>query len=763
MAVPLRCVVGQLSVVESIRHPEAENVLVVEPGSFPGSTRDDFGLYALVELSGLVLPPPDLQQSLLDILKEEFYQSSGSVSASLQQAVMEINQALYDFNLESVREDRQGGGLTCIALRGSDLYIAQGGPAVAYLIEPDRVSRFPEYSPWFDDDDSEDIAARPLGASRQFKSELEHCQLQAGDFIVLSESILGQTASTEQIEDAMFPGDVNLTTERLADLAVEGDDISFVVIEVQPELASSRESVLQEELVEEVVSLARQPVDRRSEPKRRRTVGQRAPGVKRSRGGFIRPTWPRIDGAKLSHGAKKGLTSLWAHILLGLGFVWSNVKVLAVRILPGTRELEIETGGKRKAPLAKTKPSQRKPPKPLLGPIKRSKLLKYVAVAIPVVVLVIVGLVYLERERASYAAHDQLIQTAKAKYDQALSEMADVDLARSLLGDALNLLDEAKTVLPVAVEPPNLRKDILKNVDQINLVERLYWIPRLHQYTNPKTDLSRIVVDGINVYVLDKGTDQVFGYVLNETEDGFQDSSEDPVLIKEGGQVGDVVVSDLLDMNWMPAGSGRQTGNLIVVDKKGALLDYSPTWGVRNRPLAATDDWLYPQVVSGFNGKLYILDAQLNQILKYLPITAEGGYGNPPVHYIDEDVEVDLTGVVDMGIDGHIYVLFANGKISKFLNGAPVPFEVTGLQVPLSNPSAMFTNADQDTQYLYVADRGNNRVVQLTKDGRFQRQFKVDTDTNAFDDLRSLWVDELEQKMYILGGNSVFITSLPAE
>ncbi len=56
MAVPLRSVVGQLSVVEGIRHPEAENVLVVEPGSFPGSTRDDFGLYALVELSGLVLP-----------------------------------------------------------------------------------------------------------------------------------------------------------------------------------------------------------------------------------------------------------------------------------------------------------------------------------------------------------------------------------------------------------------------------------------------------------------------------------------------------------------------------------------------------------------------------------------------------------------------------------------------------------------------------------------------------------------------------------
>ena len=95
------------------------------------------------------------------------------------------------------------------------------------------------------------------------------------------------------------------------------------------------------------------------------------------------------------------------------------------------------------------------------------------------------------------------------------------------------------------------------------------------------------------------------------------------------------------------------------------------------------------------------------------------------------------------------------------MNGAPISFEVSGLDVPLNNPSAIFTNADQDTQYLYIADRGNRRIVQLNKDGRFQRQFKVDT--NAFDDLKGLWVDELEQKMYIISGKSIFITNLLAE
>ena len=92
MAVPLRCVVGQFSVVDSIRYPEAENVLVVEPGSFPGSTRDDFGLCALVELSGLVLPPPDLQQSLPDILLSCDRFSCGIVAAGVCTGVSPLRQ-----------------------------------------------------------------------------------------------------------------------------------------------------------------------------------------------------------------------------------------------------------------------------------------------------------------------------------------------------------------------------------------------------------------------------------------------------------------------------------------------------------------------------------------------------------------------------------------------------------------------------------------------------------------------------------------------
>jgi len=168
-------------------------------------------------------------------------------------------------------------------------------------------------------------------------------------------------------------------------------------------------------------------------------------------------------------------------------------------------------------------------------------------------------------------------------------------------------------------------------------------------------------------------------------------------------------------------------------------------------------------LVSGFFGNLYVLDVQRKQLLKYVATAADGGYSEPPGDYFNQDAAVDLTGAVDMAIDGHIYVLYANGKIGKFMSGDPVAFEITGLDVPLSNPSAIFASADDETQYLYVADRGNRRIVQMTKDGSFQRQFKVDAGNPALDDLRGLWVDELEQKMYIVSGKSVYITNLLAE
>ena len=771
MAVSLRYVVGQLSVVDEVRRSHADNILAVPPRSFPASPRSGFGLYALLELSGLVPPPPELKQHLLSVVQSLFYESSGSVSLSLQQAVAQVNEALFDYNLNSVREERQGGGITCVAIRDDEIYLVQGGPAVAYVGGGGHIVRFPTHSPWFDGDVPEDALPRPLGASRQIASDISHGQLRAGNWVVLAESLLGQVTDIEQIREVLFSGDIDLTAERLADLAGD-DDMSLLVIEARAGGTRVVEPAYGDELYEDsddlesVTELPAPGTGRKGALTGVVPAGQRILSeVGAAVAAFLAKAVASIDWSGIGRRVQGAFAQLLEYVLVALDFVWLNLKILAVRILPGGWEIDVQPRRRKVMTPApeKVEPEPQERPKEARTGIRRAVIFKYVAVAIPIVVLLIVAGVYLERERAAYDTHAQLIQAAKARYDQALSSMADVDRARALMSESLDLLNQAKASLPSASDSPELRKSILETMDKINQVKRVYWIPMLHQFGDPQTDLGRIVVDGINIYLLDHGTNQVYAYVLNETESGFVESERSPVLLAAGDQVDDVVVGDLLDMTWMPVGGGHQTGSLAVVDKHGALFDFGALQKVTHVPLAATDEWRDAQLVSGFFGNLYVLDVQRKQLLKYVATAADGGYSEPPGDYFNQDAAVDLTGAVDMAIDGHIYVLYANGKIGKFMSGDPVAFEITGLDVPLSNPSAIFASADDETQYLYVADRGNRRIVQMTKDGSFQRQFKVDAGNPALDDLRGLWVDELEQKMYIVSGKSVYITNLLAE
>jgi hypothetical protein len=294
--------------------------------------------------------------------------------------------------------------------------------------------------------------------------------------------------------------------------------------------------------------------------------------------------------------------------------------------------------------------------------------------------------------------------------------------------------------------------------DKIDRVERLYWVGQLRSYDDPGTQLKRVVVNGLYVYVLDACTDQVYRYQLDEVNDALEPDENDPVLVRRGQQVETSVVGEMIDMVWMPAGGERQTSDLLILES-GGLLEYNPSWGLTTAPVANKDAWALPVAVGSFFGNFYILDPQAGQILRYMP--GAEGYTNPAQYYLSDQVTVELSGAVDMAIDGFIYVLYADGTIRKFEAGVPVEFQITEIDKPLSRPAAIYTAPDDVAQYLYVADAGNRRVVQLNKDGRFVRQFKPrDEDTVNFETLRSIFVDELTGKLYLLNDHALYIANI---
>jgi hypothetical protein len=62
--------------------------------------------------------------------------------------------------------------------------------------------------------------------------------------------------------------------------------------------------------------------------------------------------------------------------------------------------------------------------------------------------------------------------------------------------------------------------------------------------------------------------------------------------------------------------------------------------------------------------------------------------------------------------------------------------------------------------YVYVADTGNARIIQFTKDGTFVRQFQAQSGESQLDDVRGLFVDETRGRVFVLSGNTLWLAEL---
>jgi hypothetical protein len=390
-------------------------------------------------------------------------------------------------------------------------------------------------------------------------------------------------------------------------------------------------------------------------------------------------------------------------------------------------------------------------------------LLRNIAIAIPLLVTIIVVVNYLQKGRMIESEYQEFVTSAQNKFQQAQAiAITDPNTALSLMAEAEATLVEAEQIKTDQPEVSELRQQMAVMTDEIGNVQRLYYLPQLRQYIDAGTNLKRLVVQGVEIYVLDSGTDRIFHHRLDDLgETLLPDDETSLVLVSRGQLIEEITVADILDIVWMPAGGNRQTSDLVMLNSTG-LLEYNPNWGITTAALAGGELMALPVAVSSYFGNFYVLDPQANRLLRYLPTS--DGYSAPPEDYFPLDQPVDLTNAVDLAIDGAVYVLFRDGRLSKFEGGQPVEFNMTGLDKPFNNPVAIFTAPDEQVQYVYVADGGNRRVVQLEKDGGFVRQFKPrEGETVSFANLQDIFVDEIGSRLYILESNNLYVGNIPSE
>lgn len=160
-------------------------------------------------------------------------------------------------------------------------------------------------------------------------------------------------------------------------------------------------------------------------------------------------------------------------------------------------------------------------------------------------------------------------------------------------------------------------------------------------------------------------------------------------------------------------------------------------------------DWKSPAGIAPYNGNVYILDKDQNQILKY--VAADSGFSL--ANYFAGSTP-DFSKAIAMAIDSSVYVLSTDGTIAKFTKGSSDGFALSGLDKSLSKPTRIFTNSDIDN--IYVLDNGNSRILVFDKTGHLKNQYQ----TNVIKSAKDFDIDEKNKKAYILSGGKVYEISL---
>lgn len=185
-------------------------------------------------------------------------------------------------------------------------------------------------------------------------------------------------------------------------------------------------------------------------------------------------------------------------------------------------------------------------------------------------------------------------------------------------------------------------------------------------------------------------------------------------------------------------------GGTLVVTQTGHLLRLRlPRLTTESVPLPLPAN-ARPVATATYLGRLYVLDPPANQVWRF--DRAGSGFG-APTSWLQDDT-VRLAAAVDLVVDGDVYILHAEGRLTKLTSGVSVPFTLETVDPPLQRASKLKLVGDA----LYVLDPAQRRVVVWGKDGAFRTQFLTPT----LDDLKDFVVLEKEKKLYLLSGSAVW-------
>lgn len=342
----------------------------------------------------------------------------------------------------------------------------------------------------------------------------------------------------------------------------------------------------------------------------------------------------------------------------------------------------------------------------------------------------IFGLTFLKEQRGGVESFETVLKEANKKYEEGTSLLTlNKELAKEPLLASKTILEGSK---PTKKEDVQKKEELLGKVaGALSEAFNTYTIkdPQVFfDLTIMREDIEGLTFAGSsgNILILDKKQSAVYALSLanksyNSTAAGFKNPKH-------------VVIS-------------AQTG--FVLDDEGI-------WKIRLKGKSKTlvvkkEDFGEVAALSAFFSNIYMLDKKNAQIVKLVPIDDEK-YSQRD--YFTGKTRADVTDGISMAIDGSIYILSQAGVIKKYIEGREDAFFTPDLDKPFENPSRLFT--DRESEFVYVLDLGNKRIVVFKKNGPYVAQYIWD----GMNNVRDFVVLEKEKKILLLSEKKIYAIEL---
>jgi len=644
---------------------------------------------------------------MVAVIGRLFERQSLSLTGALIKAISAAHENLRDWNRRSLREHQVGAGLSCLVVQGTLAYLAQVGPSLAYHRGDGVLRRVVPQDPQ---------ATAVVGLGEELRPELNRFDLSPGDLVLVVSPGLSEIADDEAL-DALLAADGEQALSEVYLLTRDEPDFSAFLLScyAEPEAAAPEpaRAVADEAAEDEDGMLQMAPVEE-AEPPEQAAMTEESPAP-----------LEETDSAQPEEEEDEEdylLSSLEPEAAATPSTDITRPTVRLRSSQPSLRRYGRTTTSGRSSPL----------------PWWALAAVLFLGIAALLAWCFIPGSMEENREQKFVS----LMTDARNSYSGAL-DLSDLAEKRARLEGAEALLVDAAEIHPDDGELQGLRLQVsqaLAEMDAVYEVTDLRLLADLRTQLTGDVSLQRLVAGGGAAYLLDRKGGRVIALPLGQPE------AKAEVILSEGDLVGVLKAGRPVQMTWAPDVDG---GRLLILDSERNLFSFHPTKGTGLVSLRGTDGWKSLDGLASYNGNLYVLDTQGNQVWRYLP--TEGGFDSERTGLLSG---ADLAGAVGLSVGGDVYLLMDKGGIRRFSGGQEIAFGEDGIDQPIVSPASLVL---LDEGGLLVVDRGNKRVVAFSLSGRFQRQFV----SGRFTNLQAVAVDEVAARLYLLDSDSLYDASLP--